>query len=165
MRVYLGDLGADFAWGGRFRVSEHPEENGSPERWSVLTPEALGRALERVLLAYTPATAEWPELIEAAWSIARDEGTRTALAACGSLEAERDVLRAAVERKVMRHRGAALEANETWYVPWLDAFEKQVKPVVERVAWRRRTNVIRTLGAARRPLEAFIPIFLGDVFV
>lgn len=138
--LYWGDLGARYTNGGRFRGALDPQ---SPrlERPLDISPAELAQWLEDALLPSTAAEL-WPATIEAAASTARDENVRT-MAAALRLPAQAEVLLAAVEA---RRRGHA-------FLPALLPAALQT---------RRRQQLQRTLRQVRRPLEDFVPIFMGD---
>jgi hypothetical protein len=159
LRAYWGDLAANFAWDGRFRVSDGLEKVSLPERLAPLDPEALGRLIERVLLEVTPDTSFWPDLVDIAWDVARDAEIPIKLQACESLEAETDVLKGVLEAKFREKRQGANKRTEWWWT-----LENPFRPGLERAARQQRETALRALNSFRRPLEAFVPLFIGDVF-
>lgn len=147
-----------FAWDGRFRVSSGPQKAIVPERLAPLAPDELGRLIEQTLLAATSDTALWPELVEVAWAVATDVETTAQLQACESLEAETSVLQSAVEVR-FRDRLKQQGKRSDWW-----AHQNPFRLGLERAARGRRETATRMLNSLRRPLEAFAPVFIGDVF-
>lgn len=135
--VYWGDLGATLAHGGRFRADEQPQWP-PPQRPDALSAAALADGLERGLRPEVPAD-RWPELVEVCWSAAQDAGVRAVVGHVSDGNAW-PVALAAVRARL------GLDAPD----------------LPERLQLRRRQNVRQTLRDLRRPLEGFVPYFLGD---
>ncbi|WP_189068332.1 hypothetical protein [Deinococcus radiotolerans] len=141
-RVYWGDLGAHFAQGGQFRAARGREVAPEPDPLA-LDADGLGEALERRLRAAHPVS-EWPGVIRVAWGVARDERVRALLADLPPYE-----------------RWGVLDAAAQARLP---APTRRLEPHLPPGLLRaRRQNVKRAMREVRRPLEAFVPLFLGDV--
>ncbi|GGB61928.1 hypothetical protein GCM10008019_17310 [Deinococcus soli (ex Cha et al. 2016)] len=141
-RVYWGDLGAHFTQGGQFRAAREREVAPEPDPLT-LDGDALGEALERRLRAAHPVS-EWPGVIRVAWGVARDARVRALLADLPPAE-RWGLLDAAVQAR-------------------LPAPARRLEPHLPPGLMRaRRRNVKRAMQEVRRPLEAFVPLFLGDV--
>lgn len=158
LRAYWGDLAAAFAWNGQFRVSSEAQKVVLPERLAPLSPDELGPLLEKVLLEAMPDNALWPELVEIAWAVVREAETTTQLQACESLEAETQVVQRVVEAKLGSLPGRVGRGLEWWRLG------EPFRSGLGRAARQQRENATRTLNTLRRPLEAFVPLFIGDVF-
>lgn len=158
-RLYWGDLGARLAWGDHFKVTRVPD--AEPVTWRSLTGTDLGRELERHLIAHTLDQSLWPEVIEDVWEVARHPDISAELASREDDTAALDLLVDAVEgvRRARNH-----PADETTAGPrWWETLGQQIKPTTDRAQARRRANVIGVVNRIRRPLENYVPIFMGDV--
>ncbi|WP_261663946.1 hypothetical protein [Deinococcus sp. Marseille-Q6407] len=138
--LYWGDLGAQYTHGGRFRGAFSPQPPELPRPLEA-PPAELAQWLEDTLLPQIPAEL-WPATIEAAAYTAADESVRLLTAALPP-EVQSEVLLAAVDARREGH-----------------AFQPALLPA----SWqaRRRRRLQQTLQQVRRPLEDFVPIFLGD---
>lgn len=137
--VYWGDLGV--------RASQLTAPPADPDERppSALTVGVLGERLEAHLRSGTPV-ARWPEVIRAAWSVARDQNLRLI---ASDLPGER--------------QWAFLTAAARARVPTLPARRDPRPELTAGFQLQRRRNVARAMLTVRRPLEAFVPVFLGDV--
>ncbi len=158
LRAYWGDMAAAFAWDGRFRASSESQKGALPERLAFLTSAELGTLLEKGLLEATPDTTLWPDLVEIAWVVARDADTKANLEACGSLEAETQLIQRTVEIEFKKRVQNGSRGPEWW------RFGEPFRSGLGRAARQQRETALRTLSTLRRPLEAFVPLFIGDVF-
>ena len=143
-QIYWGDLGAFYRGEGRSLGSRaQPVAQPVP---ADLTPDELGEALEDAFERRS-LTRDWPTLLEAVWSVARDENLRGILLA---LPAGRQwaFLLSAVESRLPA-------------VPLLARLEEPRLP--RRLVVQRRRGLSRTLSTVRRPIEEFVPLFIGDV--
>lgn len=160
-RLYWGDLGARLAWGDHFKVTRAPEVE--PVAWRSLSGEELGRELERHLVARTLDQSLWPEVIEAVWEVARHPDTAAELQSREDDVAALELLVDAVEGvQETKHEPATDTANGAG-PRWWENLGKQIKPTTDRAQARRRANVIAVVNRLRRPLENYVPIFMGDV--
>ncbi|WP_167757931.1 hypothetical protein [Deinococcus fonticola] len=151
--LYWGDLGASYGLGGRSLASGQAaagqaagtDHSNSELNWA---PEALGERLEEDFCRAFP-TSLWPEVMAAAWSVARDTNL---LDIARSLAPERQLafLRAAVESRLDLPRQDLREMLEAPRLP-------------RRLVLERRRNLKLTFSTVRRPIEDFVPLFLGDV--
>lgn len=158
-RLYWGDLGARLAWGDHFKVTRVPD--AEPVAWRSLTGAALGRELERLLIAHTLDQSLWPEVIEDVWEVARHPDIGAELASREDDTAALDLLVDAVEgvRRARTHPPDETAAGPRWW----ETLGQQIKPTTDRAQARRRANVIGVVNRLRRPLENYVPIFMGDV--
>ncbi|GHF97475.1 hypothetical protein GCM10017783_06680 [Deinococcus piscis] len=138
--LYWGDLGAHYTSGGRFRGAVHAELPHLERPLDVPVAQ-LAQWIEDSLLPSTPAEL-WPATIEAAAYTASDENVRL-LAASLEAEMQGEVLLAAAKARTQGH-----------------AFQPTLLPTALQV--QRRRQLQRLMGQVRRPLEDFVPIFLGD---
>lgn len=148
-QLYWGDLGVFYAGEGRSLGSWTPTSAGPGPTVPApadLTPDELGEALEDAFERRS-LTRDWPTLLEAVWSVARDENLRSILLMLPAGQ-QWPFLLAAVE--------ARLPA-----VPLLARLEEPRPP--RRLVVQRRRGLSRTLSTVRRPLEDFVPLFIGDV--
>ncbi|MDV6374416.1 hypothetical protein [Deinococcus arenicola] len=131
--VYWGDLGASLAHENHGQRGRLPA--GPP---LTLSAAALADELERGLRPEVPA-GRWPELVEACWAAAQDSGVRAVI---GNVSAavQWPVALSAV-RSRLHLEGAQLP---------------------QRLRLRRRQNMRRAMQELRRPLEGFVPYFVGD---
>ncbi|MFC4454034.1 hypothetical protein [Deinococcus sonorensis] len=139
-RVYWGDLGAHYTHGGLFQGSHLP----APRSGTALDldDQALAEALEQRLLPDTPVH-RWPETIATIWRTARDQHLRQMLLEVPVAE-QWPLLEAVVQTRLHPQRPTGRRLPP---VP----FQRQ-----------RRRGLSRALSYVRRPLEGFVPIFLGD---
>lgn len=138
--VYWGDLAT------RLHRPEQP-----PAHEDASLPDDLGEALEAHFMARMPL-GRWPEVIGAVWNVARDENLRQTAATLPPEQAW-PFLHAAVEGRLpgLHAVQAQSERHERhWHLP-------------APLQLQRRRNLKRALGTVRRPLESFVPFFLGDV--
>ncbi|MFK7600618.1 hypothetical protein ACI3L1_00255 [Deinococcus sp. SM5_A1] len=131
--VYWGDLGASLAY-----TNQGQPEWPPPERPLTLDAAALADSLERDLRPEVLAD-RWPELVEVCWAIAQDAGVRAAIANV-PVAAQWPVALSAVR--------ARLDLDGA-HLP-------------QRLRLRRHQNMRRAMLDLRRPLEGFIPFFVGD---
>ena len=143
-QIYWGDLGASYAGEGRSLGSR--EQEARDRAPADLAPDELGEALEDDFERRS-LTRDWPTLLEAVWSVARDENLRSILLALPR-QRQWPFLLSAVE--------ARLPA-----VPLLARLEEPRLP--SRLVVQRRRGLSRTLSTVRRPIEDFVPLFIGDV--
>ncbi len=143
--IYWGDLGAYYRLGGR-ALSSWPDPVSSDLFPADLDPEEVGEVLERQFQQIR-SVRQWPQVIESVWSVARDQNLHETVA---SLAPERqwEFLRSAVQSRLPRP-----ELRELIESPPLPA------PIVAE----QRRSLRRTLLTVRRPIEDFVPLFLGDV--
>ncbi|WP_019587825.1 hypothetical protein [Deinococcus apachensis] len=142
--LYWGDLGARYALGGRFQGSRLPDRPW-PERLDALDEEVLGELLERRLRQAAPP-GDWPALVEAGWAVARDTSFRDVLRLTPPPD-QWSLAEAAVRARLHPAAGPAL----LW------------PPLSEEWRLQRQRDMQRVMLSVRRPLEAFMPLFLGDV--
>lgn len=135
--VYWGDLGAHHA-------AALPPASVAPDG-SLPSGAALGEALEARLLSRTPAGA-WPDVIRAAWSVARD---------INLIEVARGLPPA--------QAWPFLEAAALARTPALTPSLRPHLPMP--LVMQRQRNLSRALLTVRRPITSFVPIFLGDLLV
>ncbi|GAA0522643.1 hypothetical protein [Deinococcus depolymerans] len=155
-RVYWGDLGAQYARGGLFRAAR--AEAAPDPAPASLNDEDLGEALEARLRA-THALRDWPDVITAAWQAARDRPLRAMVADLPPPE-QWGVLEAAVNARLGRPPAPRrVRPHRTFRR--LDPPAAPHLPAGLQLSQRR--NVQRAMLELRRPLEAFVPLFVGDV--
>lgn len=159
MRMYWGDLGATLAWGDKFRVARDAEVVAKPVDYRQLSPDALGRRLEDEVLGRTLDTADWPDMIEAIWTVARHPETHSVLGGFETSEEAEQFLSAAIEGAHEHATGVDGASGPRWW----ENLGRQIKPAGDRVLARRRANIIAVLNRIRSPLEGYVPIFMGDV--
>ncbi|WP_309572035.1 hypothetical protein [Deinococcus sp.] len=135
--VYWGDLGAH-------HVPARPAAPGPPAEGLPLG-DALGDTLEARLLNRTPV-GTWPDVIRAAWSVARDANLTGVARGLPVAQAWPFLEAAAVARL------PALGMSRRPHLP---------APLVVQ----RQRNLSRALLTMRRPITSFVPIFLGDLLV
>lgn len=142
--LYWGDLGARYAPG---ETGPPPEKGPRPRtlRLSRLSTADLGHWAEKRLCAQAPLAA-WPELVTAVWAAVRDSGVRAVLALTAP-SGQWAVLQAAVLTRLQPDAGP-----EPFWPHLAGGVELQ-----------QRRNVRRAVGQLRRPLEAVMPVFMGDV--
>ncbi len=131
--VYWGDLGTNPTPGNHAQAEWSP-----PEHPLALDAAALADALERGLHPEVPAD-RWPELVDACWAAAQDTGVRAVI---GNVPA---AVQWAVALSAVRAR---LDLDGA-HLP-------------QRLRLSRHQNVRRAMQDLRRPLEGFIPYFVGD---
>lgn len=143
--IYWGDLGASYGLGGRSLSAWSPPQTPrpAPER---LSPDEIGEQLENELRRRT-STRDWPTLLETVWDVAHDENLR-AISLTLPPERQWAFLSAAVEARL-----PSVTLRERLEEPRLPA----------RLVEGRRRGLRRTFSTVRRPLEDFVPLFLGDV--
>ncbi|WP_295820043.1 hypothetical protein [uncultured Deinococcus sp.] len=134
--VYWGDLGAHHA---------PPTPPPAPADRDLPHGDALGETLEARLLSRTPAGA-WPDVIRAAWSVARDANL---------IEVARGLPPA--------QAWPFLEAAALARTPAMPPIRRPHLPAPLVV--QRQRNLSRALLTVRRPITSFVPIFLGDLLV
>lgn len=144
--IYWGDLGASYGLGGRSLGSW--QSSDPPAMAADLTPDEVGERLEEEFCR-TSQTSQWPEVIAAVWNVARDFNL---LEIARALPPERQwpFLSAAVEGRLHLPRQDFRRLLEDPRLP-------------RRLVLERRRNLKLTLGAVRRPIEDFVPLFLGDM--
>lgn len=131
--VYWGDLGASLTNKGH-----EPSGWPPPEPPLTLNAAALADELERGLRPDLPAD-RWPELVEGCWATAQDAGVRAAIGNV-PVAAQWSVALSAVRARL---------GLDSAHLP-------------QRLRLRRHQNVRRVMQDLRRPLEGFIPYFVGD---
>ena len=143
--LYWGDLGSSYALGGRALGSWQAQVQESPLP-ADLNAEQVGEELEARVRLVMP-TGHWPKVIEVAWGVARDENLRQIML---TLPPPRQwpFLEAAVKARLPRQ--ALREMLED-------------PPLPRRLVVERRRNLRVTFSTVRRPIEDFVPLFLGDV--
>jgi hypothetical protein len=158
-RVYWGDLGAQYSRGGLFRAARAPAAPDPAP--ATLSDEDLGEALEARLRA-AHALADWPDVIAAAWEAARDRSLQAMVADLPAAE-QWGVLEAAVEGRLDRSPAPPHSRRQSRRGAFrrLDLPPAPHLPAGLQLSQRR--NVQRAMLELRRPLEAFVPLFVGDV--
>lgn len=144
--IYWGDLGASYGLGGR-SLGSWAARDASPMA-ADLRPEVLGERLEEELCRAYP-TSLWPEVVDAAWSVARDANLLD-IAQALATERQWPFLKAAAEGRLNLPRQDLREMLEEPRLP-------------RRLVRERRRNLRLTFSTVRRPIEDFVPLFLGDV--
>lgn len=142
--IYWGDLGSSYALGGRALGSwQAAEETLVPSDMSV---NEVGEELEGRLRLVTP-TSHWPQVIGAVWGVVRDANLWEIMVV---LPPGRQwaFLEAAVEARLPKQ--AIRQMLEDPRLPG-------------GLVLQRRRNLRFTFSAVRRPIEDFVPLFIGDV--
>lgn len=142
--IYWGDLGANYGLGGRSLGSWSPPP-AQPDL-SHQSSEETGEQLEEYFRLRTLAR-DWPRVMEAVWSVARDENLREIMLTLPP-NRQQSFLTAAVESRLPQ-----LHLREL--------LEEPRPPAL--FLTQRRKSLRRTLVTVRRPIEDFVPLFLGDV--
>lgn len=143
--IYWGDLGASYGLGGRSLGSWQPGQADWPDL-ATLSVSELGHRVEAEFLR-SSATADWPEVIEAVWGAVEDTNVRSIMHSLPSAR-QWPFLAAAIESRLPR-----VELKQILEEPRLP------RPLMVQ----RRRNMRFTFSRVRRPLEDFVPLFLGDV--
>lgn len=142
LRVYWGDLGMPLAPdGAQPAVTLHD----SP-MLAALTPEELGRAVERELFEDLPPT-RWPAVVRAVWSTVAESSTKAQLAARSPARQGRWL------EKEVRSR-LRDEAPELFH---------GLGTIGADLSAQGRRGIRRAMAEVRRPFADFVPIFVGDV--
>lgn len=163
LRMYWGDLGATLAWKGRFGIADGV--HGSDELVDLRTLDAdeLGHLVEREVLRRTLSTTDWPDLIESVWTVARTPATLGALRECSKPEDAQKYLSGAIQDDYERRTAHARNAEGKDRASWWESLGRQVNNTADRALAKPRTNLINMLDRLRRPLELYVPIFMGDL--
>ncbi len=159
-QIYWGDLAEHF----QARKNDVTQV-AWPEHLADWPIDQLGEYLEKRLLSDIP-TEKWPDLIKAVWSVVKDKAIRQLVLELPAPE-QGPFLQSAIESGFSKLREEQAEqekpSSKLRFKPKLDTTLPE--SLISHKIWMQgRQSAKRFFGRIRQPLEAFIPIFLGDVF-
>jgi hypothetical protein len=138
--------------------------SGPPPRLRDMTPEQLSDLFAALAEASPLSEAERAEATIAADEAAHDPGTRARLAAQPDAAAERAELERIVAKRLQARTAGGLSAHGG-PPGWLAELGNRLGETLQRAVGLPGWAVSRVLGELRRPLNDFITLFFGDVFV
>jgi hypothetical protein len=144
--------------------------SGPPPRLRDMTPDELSDLFAAVVESTardetsTLTEAERAEATIAADQAAHDPGTRARLAAQPDADAERTEFEQIVAERLQARTASGLSAHGG--TPgWLRDLGDRLGETLQRAVGLPGWAVSRVLGELRRPLNDFITLFFGDVFI